>query len=80
MLACPFCGSPETDRFEIEGRRFLVFKCMFSPRIDPDLTDAEIDARLRATFGTDGTPYFRGTCDALHVYVTKGEGARRLGA
>ena len=80
MLACPFCGAPETDRFEIEGRRFLVFQCMFSPRIDPELSDAEIDARLRATFGADGTRYFRGTCDALHVYVTKGEGARLLGA
>ncbi|HTT14208.1 MAG TPA: hypothetical protein VMG81_00265 [Thermoplasmata archaeon] len=78
MLACPFCGAPETDRFEIEGRRFLVFGCQFSPRVETDLSDAEIAERLRSAFGAQGRDYFRGTCDALHVYVTKGEGARIL--
>lgn len=78
MLACPFCGSPATDRFALEGRTFLVFRCMFSPEIAPGLTDAEIAAALARTFGRRGAEYFRGTCDRLHVYVTKGDGARRL--
>lgn len=78
MLTCPFCGASETERIDIEGRRFLVFGCMFTPRVEPDLSDTEVAERLRAAVGTDGQPYFRGTCDALHVYVTKGEGARFL--
>ena len=78
MLTCPFCGAPETDRFDLEGHRFLVFRCMFSPEVEPSLTDGEIEERLRASFGTKGDPYFRATCDRLHVYVTKGEGARLL--
>jgi hypothetical protein len=77
VLNCPFCGAPETDRLNIAGARFLVFGCMFTPRVDPDLSDAEVAERLHAV-GTDPGQYFRGTCDALHVYVTKGEGARFL--
>jgi hypothetical protein len=80
VLACPFCGAPETDRFDIEGRRFLVFQCMFSPRVEPGLSDDEIRDRLHTAFGAQGAAFFRGTCDALHVYVTKGDGARLLGA
>jgi hypothetical protein len=78
VLACPFCGSRETDRFVIEGRTFLVFGCMFSPEIEAGLTDDEIAQRLGRVFGSNGSEYFRGTCDRLHVYVTKGEGARLL--
>jgi hypothetical protein len=78
VLTCPFCGASETARLDIEGARFLVFGCMFSPRVDLDLTDAEVAERLRAVVGTDGRQYLRGTCDALHVYVTKGAGARFL--
>ncbi len=78
MLACPFCASPETDRFTLEGHTFLVFRCMFSPEIAPGLTDAEIASSLHRAFGDRGTEFFRGTCDRLHVYVTKGEGARIL--
>jgi hypothetical protein len=78
MLHCPFCGAVETDRIDIEGRRFLVFGCMFTPRVDPGLSDAEVDERLRAAVGTDAGRFFRGTCDTLHMYVTKGEGARFL--
>lgn len=80
VLTCPFCGAPATDRLEVEGRRFIVFRCMFTPLVDPDLSDEEIGEHLRSTFGGDGRPFFRGTCDALHVYVTKGEGARILTA
>lgn len=78
MIECPFCGAPETDRLELEGKRFLVFRCMFTPEVEPGLTDAEIVERMRATFGSNGRDYFRGTCDRLHVYVTRGEGARVL--
>jgi hypothetical protein len=78
VLSCPFCGAPETDLFELDGHRFLVFRCMFSPEVEPSLSDGEIEERLRAAFGTQGDAYFRATCDRLHVYVTKGDGARIL--
>jgi hypothetical protein len=80
MLNCPFCGSPETDRIEIEGHRFLVFRCLFTPEVEPSLTDEEIEELLVDRFGKDGSTYFRRTCDSLHVYVAKGEGARILTA
>ena len=78
MLDCPFCGAPETERLDLDGKRFLVFRCMFTPEVDPALTDAEIAGLLTSKFGTQGSSYFRGTCDRLHVYVTKGEGAKVL--
>ena len=81
MLHCPFCGARETDRFDLEGRRFLVFECMFSPAVDPKLSDEELGVFLRTEFGRDASrAYFRSMCDRLHLYVTKGEGARVLGA
>ena len=81
MLHCPFCGARETDRFDLEGRRFLVFECMFSPAVDPKLSDEELGTFLRTEFGPDTSrAYFRSMCDRLHLYVTKGEGARALGA
>jgi len=78
VLSCPFCGAPETDRVEIEGARYLVFRCLFTPRVEPGLADPEIAERLERLAGPDRAAYFRRTCDALHVYVTKGEGARLL--
>jgi len=78
VLSCPFCGAAETDRIEIEGQRFLVFGCMFTPRVELGLDDGEVAARLDALRAIDRRRYFQGTCDALHVYVTKGEGARFL--
>jgi hypothetical protein len=80
VLSCPFCGAPETDRFDLEGRRFLVFRCLFSPAVDPALSDEELARRLTTDYGRDGAGYVRATCDRLHLYVTKGEGARALGA
>lgn len=77
-LVCPFCGSGLTDRIDIDGKRFLVFRCMFTPEIDPTLSDPEVADRLQASHGGPGDPYFRGMCDRLHRYVTKGEGARIL--
>lgn len=78
MLTCPFCGAPETERLDVDGARFLIFGCMFTPRVDPGLSDTELADRLREVAGTDARRYFQGTCDRLHVYVTKGEGARFL--
>jgi hypothetical protein len=78
VLSCPFCGAPETERLEIEGSRYLIFRCMFTPKVEDGLTDPEIAERLARVVGPDRNAYFRGTCDALHVYVTKGEGARVL--
>ena len=81
MLVCPFCGAPETARLDLEGERFLVFRCMFSPQVDPGRTDAELAEALRATYSEgSGSAYFRGMCDSLHLYVTRGEGGRRLTA
>ncbi len=71
MLSCPFCGAPETDRFEIEGQGFLVFSCMFSPSVDLERSDEEIVARLGTEYGAQGSAYFRRTCDRLHRVVTR---------
>jgi hypothetical protein len=78
VLTCPFCGAPETERVDLEGKRFLIFRCMFTPEVEPSLNDGEIAALLAARFGAGAREFFRGTCDRLHVYVTKGEGARIL--
>ena len=77
-LTCPFCGAALTDRIDLDGSRFLVFRCMFTPQIDPTLSDPEIAERLRTEHAGPGEPYFRGMCDRLHGYVTRGEGARIL--
>jgi hypothetical protein len=80
VLHCPFCGSDETDRIDLEGKRFLVFACMFTPQVDPSLSDEQVAAELARAYSGGGTPYFRGMCDRLHLYVTVGEGGRRLTA
>jgi len=79
MLSCPFCGARETDRFDLDGRRFLVFACMFTPAVDPRLDERELEDHLRRDYvsGASGA-YFRRMCDRLHLYVTKGDGAREL--
>jgi len=79
-LACPFCGAPLTDRIDLEGRRFLVFACMFTPSVDPGLSDAALAARLRHDYDEPGGAYFRRMCDRLHLEVTRGPAARELGA
>ncbi len=71
VLACPFCGARETDRFEIDGRGFLVFACMFSPSVDLRRTDEEIAGLLSSEYGAQGSAYFRRTCDRLHRLVTR---------
>jgi hypothetical protein len=77
-LRCPFCESPVTDRIDLEGRRFLVFRCLFTPEIDPKLSDAEIAHHLKERYNGPAGAYFQRTCDRLHLYVTKGAGARAL--
>jgi hypothetical protein len=79
VLTCPFCGAPETDRFEFEGQRFLVFRCLFTPKVDPAMSEEELARHLEAVYrdGTGGA-FFRQMCDRLHLYVTQGDGARVL--
>ncbi len=77
-LVCPFCGAELTDRLSIEGSSFLVFRCLFTPRVDAGQSDAELAERLKQEYGGASATYFRGMCDRLHLYVTKGEGAHLL--
>ena len=79
-LTCPFCGAPETDRLDLEGRRFLVFQCLFTPSVDPTLSDPQLAERLAHDYAEPGSAYFRRMCDRLHLHVTRGETARVLGA
>jgi len=78
VLRCPFCGAEESDRFEMDGAKFVVFGCMFTPRVDPELTEAELADALEREHKDRAGGYFQGMCDRLHLYVTKGEGARAL--
>lgn len=78
VLHCPFCGVDESDRIDLEGKRFVVFPCMFTPEVDPTLPDEEVQRRLADAHPNGGAPYFRGMCDRLHLYVTAGAGGRRL--
>lgn len=81
MVSCPFCGAPETDRFDLEGHRYLVFQCMFTPEVDREGSDAAIGQHLAREYGSGrGRGHFRRMCDRLHVYVTQGDGAKALTA
>jgi hypothetical protein len=78
---CPFCSAPETDRLDLEGQRFLVFACTFSPRVDPQLGEEALATELARNYPAgSGGRHFRGMCDRLHLFVAKGEGARVLKA
>jgi len=77
---CPFCGTSETDRLDLDGRRILIFGCLFSPSVDPALSEEALAEHLRTNFVAGDPSYFRGMCDRLHYYVTKGPAARELGA
>ncbi len=78
MLRCPFCGAPESERIRLEGRQFIVFPCLFTPEVAPSLSDEAIAEQLQRSYPRGGDAFFRGMCDRLHLYVTKGEGARAL--
>ncbi|MFZ0698811.1 MAG: hypothetical protein WAN74_01255 [Thermoplasmata archaeon] len=71
MLTCPFCGAAESDRIDVEGRRFVVFPCMFTPAIDPKLPEAALQDYLRMEYGRQGPQYFRSMCDRLHLVVVR---------
>jgi hypothetical protein len=74
VLKCPFCGADETDRFDLDGQRFLVFACMFTPAVDPRWDERELAEHLVTAYPPDASgAYFRRMCDRLHLYVTKGE-------
>jgi hypothetical protein len=75
---CPFCDAPESERFELEGRLYLVFPCMFTAKFDLGSDEATITDQLASRYGGQGGPFFRRTCDLLHLYVTKGAGATVL--
>jgi hypothetical protein len=71
VLNCPFCGRPESDRVTIDGTSFIVFGCMFTPRVDPSLSDEALTLRLAEEYGRQGEAYFRGICDRLHLVVAR---------
>lgn len=71
MVVCPFCHAPESDRFTLEGTRFLVFRCMFTAETEPGLADDAIPGFLAEKYGRQGTEFFRRTCDALHRVVVR---------
>ena len=75
---CPFCGEPESERFALENRLYIVFPCMFTARVAPGQTEEHLATELATKYGGQGGPYFRRTCDALHLYVTNGAGATVL--
>ncbi|NNN16814.1 MAG: hypothetical protein HKL79_00385 [Thermoplasmata archaeon] len=82
MLTCPFCGAAESDRIDIEGRRFVVFPCMFTPAIDPQMPESALPDYLRTEYGRQGPQYFRSMCDRLHLAVVRepaSEGATKDG-
>jgi hypothetical protein len=71
MLACPFCGRPETERLVIEGRMAIIFPCMFTPTVDPHLTEAELQLLLHDKYGAQGGEWFEHKCEELHLWVMK---------
>lgn len=79
-MSCPFCGAAETTRLDLEGRRFIVFACMFTPQVDPAWDEPTLAEHLARDYGSDGSAYFRRACDRLHLYVTRGPAAEELGA
>ncbi|MCI4320379.1 MAG: hypothetical protein L3J87_02830 [Thermoplasmata archaeon] len=73
-VQCPFCGAPETERINMEGHRFLVFSCMFTPEVDPALDESALPQHLAKEYGPNGNTYFRRQCDRLHLVVTRPPG------
>ena len=69
MVVCPFCNAPESDRFILEGKRFLVFRCMFTAETEPGVPEDALPALLGDRYGREGSAFFRRTCDALHRVV-----------
>ena len=45
-LLCPFCGAAEQERLPIEDKLVVIFPCMFSPVLEPQLSEEELRAAL----------------------------------
>lgn len=73
-LRCPFCQSLEVERLHVEDKLVVIFPCMFSPVLDPALSEEALKSTL-AGFAKKGSGYFQEQCDRLHYFVTKGAGA-----
>lgn len=58
----------------MDGRLVVIFPCMFSPVLDPALSEPELQREV-SRFAQEGTGYFQQQCDKLHYFVTKGAGA-----
>ena len=71
MQRCPFCGAEESDRLDVDGHRFLVFACMFTPEVDRALGEAELADHLARTYSGPSQPHFQSLCDRLHLVVTR---------
>ncbi len=65
-LRCPFCGQPETERVDVEGKRMIVFPCMFSPLIERGVPEGALQEHLDREYGQQ-EGYFRRQCDRLHT-------------
>ncbi len=52
----------------------IVFACMFTPVLDPSLSEEEVARTLRTEYGAEGHGYFRRQCDRLHYFVGSGKG------
>ncbi len=78
MQRCPVCGRDESERFELEGRWFVVFPCQFTLEAEPGTSEERLTEQLEAARPKAGQSPFQPTCDRLHLYVTKGAGASAL--
>lgn len=64
-LFCPFCGQGETEQCIIEGRRLIVFPCMFSPTVDVNVPEDRLQEYLDQKYRGKET-YLRKQCVGLH--------------
>lgn len=42
---------------------------MFTPAIDPTMSEDALEAHLKSEYGRQGSQYFRSMCDRLHLLV-----------
>ena len=71
LLHCPFCGQEESERCVIDGRKMIIFPCMFSPAVDGVVPEEGLQAYLQERYGKDGR-YLRRQCQALHSVAVVG--------
>jgi sarcosine oxidase delta subunit len=73
-LLCPFCGQRETERCVIEGRRLIVFPCMFSPLVDVNIPEESLQEYLDQRY-RDKETFLRKQCAGLHMTMVVRENA-----